>query len=152
MRRACMSVRYLEINAGIAGRCRRFAREGELPHLAVSRAVIDLQHGLRPHVSNDVLALAVHAAECDLAAGHDGELVPTEAASAGHSALAARADLAAPVALADHEGAEGRVALLHEDEESLVAFAAVGDSRDRHMVRIASLGDQLVQPIKLRQG
>ena len=32
-----------------------------------------------------------------------------------------------------------------------IAFAAVGHSRDRHMVRIASLGDQLMQPIELRE-
>src|SRR5689334_18841883 len=139
----------LKINAGVAGRRRGFARERELPHLAISRTVVDLQNGLRPHVPDDVLAFTIHAAQCDLAARHDRKLVPAEAAGARHTPLAACLHLAAPVALADHEGPESREALPHESVKALITRAAVGHSRDRHMMRIAALRDELMQPIKL---
>src|SRR5262245_1269113 len=134
----------LEIHAGVAGRCRGFARECELPHLSVSWTIIDLQHRLRVDVPDDVLALAIHAAEGDFAARHDRQLVPAEAAGAGHAALAARLHLTAPVALADHEGPESRIALPHEGEKSRVTRAAIGHPRDRHLMRIAALYDQLM--------
>src|SRR5262249_47556298 len=133
----------LEIDAGVARRRRGFARERELPHLAIARTVVDLQHRLRVDVADHVLALTVHAAERDLAARHDRQLVPAETTGAGHAALAARLHLAAPVALADHERPESRIALPHKGKEPLVARAAVGHPRDRHFMRIAACNHAL---------
>src|SRR5262249_61360289 len=124
-----------EIDAGIAGRGCGFARERVLTHLAVARAVVDFEDGLGIDVANDVLAFAVHAAERDLAAGHDRHFVPAETPGPRDTPFAAHLHLTAPVAFADHERPERRIALLDEGKERAVALAAVGHSRNRHGVR-----------------
>src|SRR5262245_22079174 len=90
-------MRTLEVNAGIARCGCGFSGEGELPHFAVAGAVVDLQHRLRVDVTNDVLAFAIHAAQRNLAARHDRQLVPAKAASRRHTPLPRDLDLTGPI-------------------------------------------------------
>src|SRR5262245_32774996 len=145
------SAMRLKIAAGVTGRRRGFARKRELPHLLVAGIVVDLQHRLGVDVADHVLAFAVHAAQRHLAARHDGELVPAEAAGRWNSALGRDVDLTSPVAGADHEQIEQRIALLHEGLERLIALAAVGDAGNLHRMGELALTDQLVKGIELLQ-